>query len=293
MFVLGVTGDIGAGKSTAASILASMGARRVDADAVVGKLWARSALLDAVRERWGGGVLDETGHAIPSEISKRFFEDETEYRWLCSLVHPMVRREIDRGVTSERGWVVVEIPLLFESAVPCWCDMTLYVTASHDVRIERNRERLSQEEMKRRERFLLPSAQKQSMADLVVRNDGTPDELRRALEPHGLHMARMGSVCTVTIQSSFRNQARDLISSILREKLAYQANLRQVETAYIKYDQFLTENWEIRLYTLIHLLQEIHDVAAKALRKSPVPLVVTDVFRAECSFLRSVSEACR
>ncbi len=293
IFVLGVTGDIGAGKSTAASILVSMGARCFDADSFVRELWTRSELLDAVRERWGDGVLDDSGRSIPSEISNRFFEDEVEYRWLCSLVHPMVRREIERALTSERGWVVVEIPLLFESAVPHWCDMTLYVAASQEVRIERNRGRFSQEELERRERFLLPSEEKRSLADLVLWNDGTPNDLRRLLEPHGLQMARMGSVCAVTVQCSFRNEACRLISSLLRDRLAYQARLIRVETAYTGYDQFLTENWEVRLYTLIHLVRDIHGVAAKELRRLPTPMVVADVLRADRPFMRAVGEACR
>ncbi|MCF4150270.1 dephospho-CoA kinase [Dethiosulfovibrio sp. F2B] len=293
MFVLGITGDIGAGKSTVASILGNMGARVIDADQIVRRLWNHRELVDAARDRWGDTVLNEDGKISPSAVAERFFGEETEYRWLCRLIHPMVRSEMASGLSAERGWVVVEIPLLFESDVPYWCDMTLYVTASPENRVARNSLRgLNGDELDRREKFLTPSEKKKSMADLVISNDGSLDELKEILKSHGEKMLRMSSICTVKIQCAFKKQAKQLISGILGKKLAYQANLASLETAYSRYDQFLTDNWEVQFYTLAPLVPEISRVASEIMKKEPTPLAVADVLRASLSFREALCEAC-
>lgn len=294
MFVLGITGDIGAGKSTVASMLSNMGARVIDADEIVRRLWNDRELVDTVRNRWGDSVISEDGRISSSAVAERFFGNEMEYRWLCDIIHPMVHREMSCGLSAERGWVVVEIPLLFESGIPYWCDMTLYVTASSENRASRNSGRgLDGEGMTRRENFLLPSEEKRSMADLLVSNDGSLDELRSFLRPYGAKMLRMASICTVKIQCAFRKQARQLISCILGKKLAYQANLISVETAYARYDQFLTGNWEVQFYTLAPLVPEISREVTELTKKAPTPLAVADVLRASLPFREALCEACR
>lgn len=294
MFVLGLTGDIGAGKSTVASLLRDMGARIIDADLIVKKLWSEPELFQAAKVRWGDSVINDRGEVSFSGVADRVFSDEDDYRWLCELIHPLVRREMTSGLASERGWVVVEIPLMFESGVPYWCDMTAYVTASPEIRASRNSYRgFSEEKLKAREKFLLSSEEKRAAADLIIENEGSLGELRDFLSPHGDKMQRMASICTVRIQCAFRKQARQLISGVLSKKLAYQANLISVETAYSKYDQFLTENWEVLLYTLANLVPAISEEATVIMNKPPVPVAVSDVLRASLSFREALSEACR
>lgn len=294
MFVLGLTGDIGAGKSTVASLFRDMGARVIDADLIVKRLWSEPELFQAAKVRWGDSVVSESGEISFSGVADRVFSDEEDYRWLCDLIHPLVKREMTSGLASERGWVVVEIPLMFESGVPYWCDMTAYVTASCDVRASRNGHRgLSEEKLISREKFLLSSEDKRSSADLIIENNGSMEDLREFLIPHGSNMQRMSSICTVRVQCAFRKQARQLISAVLGKKLAYQANLTSVETAYSKYDQFLTENWEIQFYTLANLVPAITEEATGLMKKPPVPVAVSDVLRASLSFREALCEACR
>ncbi len=294
MFVLGLTGDIGAGKSTVASLFRDMGARIIDADIIVKKLWTEPELFQAAKGRWGDSVISENGEISFSGVADRVFSDEADYRWLCDLIHPLVRREMTSGLASERGWVVVEIPLMFESGVPYWCDMTAYVTASSSTRASRNGHRgLSEEKLISREKFLLSSDEKRATADLIIENDGSLEDLREFLLSHGSKMQRMSSICTVRIQCAFRKQARQLISAVLGKKLAYQANLLSLETAYSKYDQFLTENWEVQFYTLANLVPAITEEATGLMKKPPVPVAVSDVLRASLSFREALCEACR
>lgn len=294
MFVLGLTGDIGAGKSTVASLFRDMGARIIDADLIVKKLWCEPELLQAAKVRWGDSVIAENGEISFSGIADKVFSDEADYRWLCDLIHPMVRRDMTAGLASERGWVVVEIPLMFESGVPYWCDMTAYVTASQEIRSNRNGHRgLSMDMLQKREEFMLPSEEKRNSADLVIHNEGSLGELRDFLTPYGEKMQRMASICTVKIQCAFRKQARQIISGVLGKKLAYQANLSSVETAYSKYEQFLTENWEVQFYTLANLVPAISEEAASIMKKPPVPVAVSDVLRASLPFREALCGACR
>lgn len=119
MFVLGLSGDIGAGKSTVASLFRDMGAKVIDADRIVRGLWSELELMNAAISRWGKSILGDDGKIAPSRVADRVFDNESEYRWLCEIVHPVVKREMTSALCSERGWIVVEIPLMFESGVPC------------------------------------------------------------------------------------------------------------------------------------------------------------------------------
>lgn len=294
MFVLGLSGDIGAGKSTVASYFQSMGARVIDADKIVRSLWADGELADEALSRFGPSILDSDGKISKSKVAGRVFNDEMEYAWLCDRIHPAVRRKMTSDVDSGMGWIVAEIPLMFESGVPCWCDMTAYVTASLSSRIGRNGARkLTEAEIGRRERFLLPSDEKKAKADLVIENEGTLEELRQSLIPHGKKMLRMASICTVKMQCVFRRQAKRLISVILGKKLAYQANLMSIETAYARYDQFLMKNWEVEFYTLTGLVPLISQEGSEILKHYIAPLSVFDVRRASLPFREALCGACR
>lgn len=294
MFVLGLTGDIGAGKSTVSAILGEMGAQVIDADKIVHWLWSQPSIIEKVKNRWGNSVFHDDGMVNSLAVSEKIFEDETEYLWLCSLLHPGVRSEIRKKISQSRGWIVVEIPLLFESGIPYWCDSTMYVRASMSVRVSRNSGRgLNESEISRRSLYLLPGEKKADMADIVMDNDGSIEELKDSLIPLGREMLRMSSVCTIKVQCGFRTQAKEIISKVLKNKLAYQANLASIETAYGNYDQFLTDNWEITFYTLMELVEPLSQEVSRSLNKEAYPVVACDICKVPTVFRKKISEACR
>lgn len=180
-----VTGDVGAGKSTAARLFESLGGVRFDADAVVAELWRRPDIVGAAVGRWGSGILDSEGRVVFARAAARLFSSRTEYDWGCALLHPPVKAELARRVASldpKRDWAVAEIPMLFESGVPDWVTATVFVTASRDVRAERCRARgWDDAELPRREAFFLPSEERAARSDFVVRNDGGLDDLERSV----------------------------------------------------------------------------------------------------------------
>jgi len=102
MLVIGLTGDIGAGKSTVCSLLQQMGAVVVEADRMVRQIWLRPEIIEAARKRWGNDILDSEGRIVASEVASKGFCDEAEYRWMCDLIHPLVMAEMERFVAPRR-----------------------------------------------------------------------------------------------------------------------------------------------------------------------------------------------
>lgn len=182
---LAVTGDVGAGKSTAARLFESFGGVRLDADAVVAELWRRSDVVGAAVGRWGATILDPEGRVVPARVAARFFSSRAEYDWGCALLHPPVKAELARRVAAldpDREWAVAEIPMLFESGVPDWVTATVFVTAPRDVRMKRCRARgWDEAELLRRESFFLPSEERAARSDFVLCNDGGLEDLERVV----------------------------------------------------------------------------------------------------------------
>jgi dephospho-CoA kinase len=183
---VGLTGGMGAGKSTALKALAGLGAQVLSTDTVVHELYADERVRDAVVERWGaevapGGVVDRAAVA-----AKAFAGGERERRWLEDLLWPLVGVRIAgwlehvRAFTPAPKAAVVEVPLLFEAGMEGGFDATIAVVAREETRRERAAGRghaLADERAARQ----LSQQEKARRATFVVRNDGTIGEMRREL----------------------------------------------------------------------------------------------------------------
>jgi dephospho-CoA kinase len=183
---IGLTGGMGAGKSTALQALEELGARVLSTDAVVHELYGDSRVKDAVIERWGdevapGGVVDRT-----SVAAKAFVGGERERRWLEGLLWPLVGARIAgwfehvRALRPPPRAAVVEVPLLFEAGMERGFDATIAVIAREDTRRRRATGRghaLADERAARQ----LSQEEKARRATFVVHNDGTEEDMRREL----------------------------------------------------------------------------------------------------------------
>lgn len=118
MLILGLTGSIGMGKSTAAAMLRRQGVWVHDADATVHRLFAKGGAAVAAIERNFPGVV-KAGAVDRVALGKRVFGDEEALCKLEAIVHPLVRAETDRFIATaaraRRRIVVLDIPLLFET----------------------------------------------------------------------------------------------------------------------------------------------------------------------------------
>jgi dephospho-CoA kinase len=183
--LIGLTGGMGAGKSTALKLLERLGAAVQSTDAVVHELYEGERLRDAVVARWGaemapGGKVDR------SAVAGRAFGDERERAWLEGVIWPLVGERITAWLEQARTKrpapraTVIEVPLLFEAGMEGMYDATIAVVSSEELRVARAAGRghaLADERAARQ----LPQQEKANRATFVVRNDGTPEDLRRAL----------------------------------------------------------------------------------------------------------------
>ena len=187
---MGLTGGIGAGKSTALAALERLGAAVLSTDAVVHELYERDARLrEAVVARFGpdvapGGVIDR------AVVAERAFADPRDRGWLEQLLWPLVGARVaawlqevraarGRGPAGPRA-AVVEVPLLFESGMGDSYDATIAVVTEESVRRERAARRAHTLVDERAARQL-PQHQKAQKATFVVRNDGSEEDLAREL----------------------------------------------------------------------------------------------------------------
>ena len=232
MLTVAVTGDVGAGKSTLATIWASLGANVVDADALAKAQWQKPEVLSQAVGRWGGAVSRD-GMPVTAEIAKRAFASEEEYRFMNSLIHPGVRADIRREAASFRGLSAVEIPLLFEAGGFDWIDYIVYVSAPCDLRGQRNASRgLDGAEIARRERFMASRDEKKAKSDLVLVNDGDAERWKAVARSQGERLIEMASVRELTTFCGSLEDAQRIASLLVREHLAACANISPVNSCY-------------------------------------------------------------
>jgi dephospho-CoA kinase len=185
---VGLTGGLGAGKSTALAALERLGAAALSTDAVVHELYAGELLRDAVVERWGPTVAP-AGVVDRSAVAERAFSEQAEREWIESLLWPLVGARVAEwreqvragqvGPMSPRA-AVVETPLLFEAGMEALYDATIAVISDERLREQRAAARghaLPDERAARQ----LPQQEKARRATFVVRNDGTEEDLQREL----------------------------------------------------------------------------------------------------------------
>ena len=183
---VGLTGGLGAGKSTALEALAELGAATLSTDAVVHELLATDELRELIVERLGpemapAGALDRT------RIAERVFGDDEARAWLEDVLWPRVgervaswRAKLEEADHPPRA-AVVEVPLLFESGMEVVFDATVAVVADEAVREARAAAR-GHAGMAGRAGRQLSQDEKAARADYAIRNDGTVEALRSELQ---------------------------------------------------------------------------------------------------------------
>lgn len=184
--LIGLTGGMGAGKSTALKALERLGAAVQSTDAVVHELYEGDRLRDAVLARWGQQVVGADGKVDRAAVARRAFADEEGRAWLESTIWPMVGErmavwlEQTRALRPAPRATVVEVPLLFEAGMEGMYDATIAVVASEQLREQRAASRghaLTEERAARQ----LTQDEKARRATYVIQNDGSEEELEREL----------------------------------------------------------------------------------------------------------------
>ena len=180
-FVVGLTGGIGSGKSTVAELFAARGATLVDTDVIAHELTAPAgAAIDAIRARFGDGVLRADGGLDRDAMRARAFDDPHARRALEAILHPMIRAESDRRLGDATGpYAIHVVPLLVESGNAGRFDRVLVVDCPVQVQIERVQRRsgLGIEQIESRLAAQASREARLAVADDVIDNGGSADAL--------------------------------------------------------------------------------------------------------------------
>ena len=184
MRIVGLTGNVAAGKSAVAELWRRAGVPVVSADQLARvAVEPGSAALARIEDLFGAGVIQADGSLDRAAVRRVVFRDAEALRSLERIVHPEVRRLRDEWTRGQLAagveLVVWEIPLLFETGLEDEVDVVVVVDAPADVRRRRIMEsrELTEEETVAVMEAQHPAEEKRRLADVVVRNAGTHEEL--------------------------------------------------------------------------------------------------------------------
>lgn len=188
VYVVGITGGIGCGKSMAAAYLAELGAIHIDADGISRALTARDgAALEQIRRIFGDSVFSEDGSLNRRALGDLVFSDPAAKRALEGVIHPLVQRiamdKIEESGKNGARVAVLNVPLLFETGMDVLCDETWTLTAPADVQLARVMERdgLTREQAISRIESQMAMEDRNARASRVINSDRPIEKTRSEL----------------------------------------------------------------------------------------------------------------
>ncbi len=183
MLLVGLTGGIGAGKSAVARLLAEHGAVVIDADSIVRELQQPGTdVFRAIVDRFGSHVVAADGTLDRARMADIAFRNDDARSALNAIVHPAVYAVMSERIAAlkdEDRVVVLDIPLLAEAGGSGGMDAVVVVEAEEDMRVARvvAERGLDPEDVRARMAAQASSEQREALADVVIRNNGTIEDL--------------------------------------------------------------------------------------------------------------------
>jgi dephospho-CoA kinase len=196
---VGLTGGVASGKSAACARLAALGVPIVDADVVAREVVepGQPALAE-IAARFGPAVIGPDGHLDRAALRARVFADPGERRALEAITHPRVRERMRAQAEAATGpYVVLAIPLLAESGADySWLDVIVVVDVPEAVQLQRLLARDGNDEALARAMIAAqaPRERRLALADEVIDNSGTLDDLRTAVDALHLRLLARAAV---------------------------------------------------------------------------------------------------
>lgn len=183
---VGLTGGVGAGKSAVAARLAEHGAVIIDADRLAREVVAPGTDgLSEITATFGSQVIGPDGALDRAALGRVVFGDEAARRKLESIIHPRVRQrtgEIADAAPAD-AVVVNDVPLLVEAGLAGGYDVVIVVEANPEIRIARLAARgMASEDARARIAAQTTDEQRRAVADVVIINDGSLDDLHRQVD---------------------------------------------------------------------------------------------------------------
>jgi dephospho-CoA kinase len=194
-FILGVTGGIATGKTSAMSALRRLGLPTLCSDDLAHAVLDTPAIRRRVIARYGPGVV-RSGRVDRKQLGAIVFAQPSERKWLEKQIHPGVRRQLRAFIRKQRGLAAVDIPLLFESRLGKMVDAVLVVSSPLAAQLQRLRRRngLDRRAALQRIQSQWPLALKRQRADFVILNHTTLKALRQAVHRLVTEIRGRGSI---------------------------------------------------------------------------------------------------
>ena len=188
MFVIGLTGGIGSGKTEVSKILESFGARIINADTLGHRIYRKNTKAwTKIVEEFGETILDTNGNIIRSELAKRVFSSKNELDKLNNICHPEIKNlvitELNKLDSKKANVVVVEAAILIEANWQNIVDEVWLIDSKTSNIFDRvkKRDKIDDQAIKARTDSQMNHTERSEYADEVITNNGTIDELRNAL----------------------------------------------------------------------------------------------------------------
>ena len=180
---IGLTGQIGAGKSTVAAVFKAKGAAVIDADAIGREVVSENRMLRRqLVKAFGEEILGASGEIDRSKLAQLAFTEPQSTKKLNRLVHPYLLKELRRQIihnSKHHSIVVVDAALLHLWRMERQMDLTIVVSAPLETRLRRMRNRkIERSDARKRDRAQLSLAVMKKHSDLVIRNSGSRSDLK-------------------------------------------------------------------------------------------------------------------
>lgn len=174
--VIGVTGNLGSGKSTVAKIFAGFGAKVFDADEIVKDVYRRYPnITKRIVTIFGKEVLDKDGRINKKTLSQKAFVNKNNCAKLNKVVHPQVIRILIKAISKLKGVIIIDAALLIESGFYRFVDFIVLVKCPLGLELQRaaKNSRLSEAAIRRRLACQLSFKNKKRYADFIINNGGS------------------------------------------------------------------------------------------------------------------------
>lgn len=179
--IIGLTGGIGSGKSTAAQLFQQLNVQFIDADDVAREVVEPGEdCLQQIVAHFGDNILLEDGSLNRAALRELVFSNPDKRRALEGITHPAIRRRIAGHLSSMTGcYSLLVHPLLFETGQDVLCDLTIAISVPKELQIERatQRDKNSRQQIERILATQLSNEERCSKADFILENTGTSADL--------------------------------------------------------------------------------------------------------------------
>ncbi len=185
--VIGITGGIGCGKSTASKLLSEMfNAPIIDADKISHEAFSSKEILIEMCNFLGDDILDENGNIDKTKVANIVFLDVNKLKQLNSIIHPYVMKKIRDSIKSlskKHAYIIIDVPLPNDDFLNL-SDFIITIWADLDIRISRlqKRSNFTEEAIMARIKKQMSQEEYESLANTVIYNNGDIEELQKNIQ---------------------------------------------------------------------------------------------------------------